>query len=108
MKRYHVVLKAEERQQLERWLKNPPRPYLRERARALLLIADGQPGQQVSQMLRRRVHRTTIGEWVKRFQAEGLAGLQIKPGRGRKPLFFPSLAVTGPGGSGAAPAPHSA
>lgn len=90
MKRYHVVIGAKERSQLERWLKNPPKPYLRERARAILLIADGEEGQRVSEMLRVRVHRTTIGEWVQRFQAEGVEGLKIKAGRGRKPIFFPS------------------
>ena len=91
MKRYRIVLTAEERQKLKRWMKNPPKPYLRERARAILLVAEGKEGQEVSQMLRVRVHRTTVGEWVRRFQAEGVEGLKIKAGRGRKPRFFPSL-----------------
>ena len=95
-KRYQLVLSAEERENLERWLKNPPKPYLRERGRAILLIAEGKEGQQVAEMLRLRVHRTTIGEWVKRFKARGLEGLKIKSGRGRKPIFFPS--VEGEGG----------
>ncbi len=90
MRQYRLVLTGEERQQLERWKKNPPKPYLRERARAILLVAAGKEGQEVSQMLRVRVHRTTIGDWVHRFQAEGLEGLKIKAGRGRKPRFSPS------------------
>jgi len=90
MKRYHVLLEEGERRKLEGWLKNPPKPYLRERARAILAVADGQEGQAVSELLRIRVHRTTIGAWVKRFLAEGVAGLKIKAGRGRKPRFFPS------------------
>lgn len=99
MKRYRLVLTEEERQKLERWMKNPPKPYLRERARAILLVADGKEGQEVSQQLRVRVHRTTVGEWVRRFQEEGLAGLRIKAGRGRKPRFFPSAQGTGQGRS---------
>lgn len=95
MRRYQVVVSAEERQKLERWLKNPPRSYLRERARAILLVVDGKEGQEVSQMLRVRVHRTTIGEWVRRFQAEGVEGLKIRAGRGRKSRFFPSLKRAG-------------
>jgi hypothetical protein len=94
-RRYHLELNPEQRDHLQRWLKNPPKPYLRERARAILLIAAGEEGQQVAQKLRIRVHRTTLGEWVKRFQAEGVNGLKIKPGRGRKPCFFPSVPGAG-------------
>lgn len=95
MKHYRLVLTEEERQKVGRWIKNPPKPYLRERARAILLVAEGKEGQEVSQLLRVRVHRTTVGEWVRRFQAEGLDGLKIKAGRGRKPRFFPSAPGTG-------------
>lgn len=99
MKRYRLVLTGEERQKLGRWMKNPPKPYLRERARAILLVAEGKEGQEVSQMLRVRVHRTTVGEWDRRYRAEGLAGLKIKAGRGRKPRFFPSPPRAGQGRS---------
>ena len=89
-KHYRLEMSVEEREKLEHWLKNPPKPYLRERARAILLIADGEEGQRVAEELRIRVHRTTISEWVKRFQVERVDGLKIKAGRGRKPSFFPS------------------
>jgi transposase len=89
-RQYHLVLSHADRAKLEHWLKNPPKPYLRERARAILLIAAGEEGQRVAEKLRVRTHRTTIGEWVKRFKAEGTAGLKIKVGRGRKPIFSPS------------------
>jgi transposase len=32
----------------------------------------------------------TVYSWIRRYQAEGLDGLLIKPGRGRKPAFSPS------------------
>jgi len=96
MKRYGLVLTAAERQALERWKKHPPKPYLRERARAILLVSDGKEGQEVSQILRVRVHRTTIGEWVHRYQAQGIEGLRIKAGRGRKPCFSPSAGGASP------------
>jgi len=98
-RRYRLELSDTDRSKLERWLKNPPKPYLRERARAILLVATGEEGQRVAKELRIRVHRTTIGEWVKRFKAEGVAGLKIKAGRGRKPIFFPSAEAEGGGGS---------
>lgn len=69
MKCYQLVLTAEERRKLERRKKNPPKLYLRERARAILLIAEGKEGKEVSKLLRVRVHRTTVGEWFRRFQA---------------------------------------
>lgn len=89
-RRYHVTLDDEQRVQLDRWVKNPPKPYLRDRARAILAIAGGEEGQELARRLRTPVHRTTVGEWVRRYQEEGISGLKIRSGRGRKPLFSPS------------------
>jgi hypothetical protein len=94
-KRYRIQLSEEEQAQLERWTKNPPRPYLRERARAILRIASGTPIMQVAQTLRIRVHRTSVSEWVHRFEQERVEGLKIRAGRGRKPAFFPSSEAGG-------------
>lgn len=88
-KRYTIVLTEKEKQTLTRWLKNPPRPYLRERARAILQVAQGTPIEDTAAHLRVRVHRNAVSEWVRRFLAERLLGLKIKAGRGRKPVFFP-------------------
>lgn len=68
------------------------RPYLRERAAALLKIAAGQSGLQVATtgLLKPR-DPDTIYEWVERYRTDGVAGLTIRSGRGRKPAFFPSL-----------------
>lgn len=89
-KRNQLALSEEERAGLENWLKNPPRPYLRERARAILLIAEGVPISQVAERLRLRVHRTTVSDWLHRYQQAGRKGLRVAPGRGRKPIFSPS------------------
>jgi transposase len=94
-KRYCIQLSDAEREQLERWAKNAARPYLRERARAVLQVTQGEPISRVAQHLRVRVHRTTVAEWVRRYQAEGISGLKIKAGRGRKPGFSPSDPATG-------------
>jgi transposase len=88
-KRYTLVLTEKEKQTLTRWLKNPPRPYLRERARAILQVAQGVPIATTAEHLRVRVHRNAVSEWVQRFLAKRLAGLTIKAGRGRKPVFSP-------------------
>ncbi|MCD6553097.1 MAG: helix-turn-helix domain-containing protein [Anaerolineae bacterium] len=90
-KRYRIELTPEQRHALERVRDTDPRPYMRERAAAIIKVADGQAARQVAQhgLLKRR-DKNTVCEWVRRYQAEGLKGLQIKPGRGRKPAFFPS------------------
>jgi len=88
-KRYEVILTKQEKQKLENWVKNLPRPYLRERARAILQVFEGETVQATAEKLRIRVHRNTVSEWVKRFLADRLEGLKIKAGRGRKAVFSP-------------------
>lgn len=88
-KRYEIVLTAREKQKLEGWVKNPPSPYLRERARAILKVAQGETIQATAEKLRIRVHRNAVSEWVQRFLVQRLEGLKIKRGRGRKAVFFP-------------------
>ena len=67
-------------------------PYMRERAAALLKIADGCSGRQVALhgLLKPR-WPDTVYAWVEQYEAKGIAGLLIKPGRGRKPAFSPSI-----------------
>jgi transposase len=89
-KRYCIELDAEQHDQLERWTRNPPKPYLRYRAQAILRIADGEPVYKAAEGLRIRIHRNAVSNWVQRFEAEGIEGLRIRPGRGRKPSFSPS------------------
>jgi hypothetical protein len=70
-----------------------PLPYLRERAAALLKVADGETAAQVARegLLRPR-QPDTLYAWLHRYRAEGIAGLRIRPGRGRKPAFSPCAA----------------
>jgi transposase len=85
-----VKLTAEEREELEQVRDTHPKAYLRERAAAILKIAEGMSGLQVSQagLLKRR-DPDTVYRWVQRYRAQGLAGLAIRAGRGRKPAYFP-------------------
>jgi hypothetical protein len=90
-KRYRIDLTPEQRRALERVRDTHPRPYLRERAAAILKVADGQSARQVAKhgLLQRR-DKSTVCSWVRQYLAEGLEGLKVKPGRGRKPAFSPS------------------
>jgi transposase len=90
-KQLKLKLKAQQRRELEQLRDHAEMPYLRERAAALLKIADGDSARTVAArgLLKKRWHYT-LGRWVERYQKDGIEGLKIKPGRGRKPAFSPS------------------
>lgn len=83
-------LTSRQRRTLLRIRDHHRKSYLREKAAALLKIADGWTITQVAcfGLLKPR-SRNTVTAWLDRFQARGLAGLKIQSGRGRKPAFFP-------------------
>jgi len=86
-----VILTEQEREELEHVRDHHPKGYMRERAAALLKMADGQSATQVAYtgLLRKR-YPHAVCEWVRRYNMDGLAGLQIREGRGRKAAFSPS------------------
>jgi hypothetical protein len=87
-----IELTAEQRQELIAIRDHHELPYMRERASAILKIADGVSGRETALHRLLKPHwQDTIYEWVKRYRAEGKEGLKIKPGRGRKPAFFPRV-----------------
>ncbi len=86
-----IELTETQRQELEQVRNHHELPYLRERAAAILKIADGISGRETALHRLLRAHwQDTIYEWVKRYRRDGVEGLKIKPGRGRKPAFSPS------------------
>ena len=82
-------LSADERAALEQMARRDPKPYRRERATALLKIAAGQSAAAVARsgLLRPR-DPDTVYSWLDRYELEGVAGLTVAPGRGRKPAAF--------------------
>ena len=64
--------------------------YLRERATAVLKIHEGISAHEVARsgLLKRR-DPDTVYAWLRRYREQGIPGLSNKPGRGRKPAFFP-------------------
>ncbi len=95
-----LKLNEMQRAELKQIRDHDPRPYMRERAAALLKIDAGHSGLQTARHLLLRPHwQDTIYEWVKRYLAEGVKGLEIRAGRGRKPAFSPSASDKG-GGAG--------
>ena len=86
-----IELTPEQRRELEYARDHYEKPYVRERVCAILKIADGMSGRHVALhgLLKERDPDTVYG-WFHSYEAKGLAGLIIKPGRGRKPAFSPS------------------
>jgi hypothetical protein len=80
-KQLELKLKAQQRRELEQLRDHAEMPYLRERAAALLKIADGDSARTVAAhgLLKKRWHYT-LGRWVERYQKDGIEGLKIKPG----------------------------
>jgi len=93
-----LELTVQEVLELEEIRDHASKPYLRERAAAILKIAQGNSGREVALHGLLKPHwQDTIYEWVVRYRAKGKAALEIKPGRGRKPAFSPSVFERGGG-----------
>lgn len=87
-----LKLTTEQKTELEQIRDTHEKSYLRERAAALLKISEGQSPHAVArQGLLKQRDPDTVYDWLARYEAEGVAGLRIRAGRGRKPAFSPSL-----------------
>src|SRR5437762_3961876 len=87
-----VALTGTQQQELRQARDTHPKPYVRERAAALLKVAAGSSAPQVArQGLLRPRDPYTVYAWLHRYQKHGLAGLLVRPGRGRKPAFSPRV-----------------
>ncbi len=81
-----------ERPELEKMRDHHPKAYVRERAAAILKIANGMSGRAVALhgLLKPRCP-DSVYDWLKDYRRTGVHGLVVKPGRGRKPAFSPSV-----------------
>src|SRR5207249_2057979 len=99
MRARSLRLTAAQRQELEQARDRDPRAYLRERAAALLKLADGAtPPQVAAHGLHRRRQAKTVCRWLDAYLARGLAGLVQRP---RRPRGLPPPAAAGGGRRGA-------
>jgi len=90
--RYQLVLSQEQVQELTRTRDHHAVAHLRVKAAALLKVAQGEAISRVAKSgLLKPVDRHTIKDWITRYQQDGLAGWKVQAGRGRKPVFSPSL-----------------
>ncbi len=94
-KRLIPILSDDEFQQLTDLRDHSPKPHLRERASAILKLAEGSTASEIASdgLLRKRYYET-VSDWFHRFQTAGIEGLKIKTGRGRRARFFPLSCLT--------------
>jgi transposase len=68
--------------ELQTLMRRAERPHLRIKATALWNLGRGKRRREVAEFL--GVSTTSISSWAKRYRTEGVEGLLIRPGRGRK------------------------
>jgi transposase len=86
----HLELSESEREVLDKVRRHDPRPYMREKAAAILKIGEGQVAAQVAEKGLLKAHDPdVIYRWLRRWQTRGIEGLEVGQGRGRKAAFFP-------------------
>ena len=90
MSRRQVSLSPDQERELQWALKHHEKAYVRERAAAILKVAARAAMRQVAAggVLQRRTEEA-LSAWTTRDLAEGLSGLLVRKGRGRKPAFSP-------------------
>lgn len=81
-----IELTKEEKKELKKLRDTHLKPYIRERAAAILKVDGGMSGRDVAKkgLLKER-KPDTIYDWLDQWEEEGLEGLTIEKGRGRHP-----------------------
>lgn len=80
-----IELSSVEREELENGYRSGNRHAFRQRCQLVLLKSAGRTSEQVGHLL--QMNPVTVNNWLTRYQAAGITGLETKPGRGRKPVF---------------------
>lgn len=82
-----VELTEQERQALEAGFRNGKRHAFRKNCQLVLLKSEARTSKEVGDIL--QMNAVTVNKWLDRYEAEGIEGLRVKPGRGRKQLLDP-------------------
>lgn len=69
-------------QELRKLSETAPLPYVRIKALALRNVGEGRSQREVAELF--HVGLRSVNRWVRRFRAEGVSSLYVKPGRGRR------------------------
>ena len=90
-----LSLSEEQREELIDVRDHHEKPYMREKAAAVLKVAgpSGESGQSARQValngLLREREPDTVRNWVHAYEEDGIDGFVVEEGRGQKPAFSP-------------------
>jgi transposase len=80
-----ITLDDQQRAALEQGYRKGKSHAFRQHCQIVLLKAQGRKSQEIAALL--GCNPKSVNDWLHRFKAEGLQGLHIKPGRGRKTIL---------------------
>jgi transposase len=80
-----ITLDDKQRAALEQGYRNGKTHAFRQHCQIVLLKAQGRKSQEIALLL--GCCQKRVNDWLHRYQQEGIQGLQIKPGRGRKAIL---------------------
>lgn len=87
---YRLELSAQQVQALTWARDHHPKAYVRVKAAAILKVWQGASIRWVAAHgLLKPVRWEAVKDWITRYLAEGIEGLLVQKGRGRKPAFSP-------------------
>ena len=80
-----LKISESQKQELEKHYQQGKTHALRKRCQMMLLKHQGMKSIDVAKIL--GCCEVVVNTWTQRYEAEGIQGLQTKPGRGRKPIL---------------------
>jgi transposase len=80
-----VQLSAQQRAALEKGYRKGKSHSFRQRCQMILLKVENRTSQEVAEIL--GCCEVVVNNWLKRFESEGIKGLETRAGRGRPPIL---------------------
>lgn len=80
-----ITLDDHQRAALENGYRSGKTHAFRQHCQMVLLKAQGRKSKDIAALL--GCHQNSVNDWLHRFQKDGIHGLHIKPGRGRKSIL---------------------
>ncbi len=80
-----LQLTEHQKHELEKHYHNGKTHALRKRCQMMLLKHQGRKSSEIADII--GCCEMAVNNWIKRYQSQGIQGLNTKPGRGRKPIL---------------------
>ena len=80
-----IALTPAQHEALKNGYENGKSSAYHKRCHLVLLKQEGRTSKDIGKIV--GLHQISVNNWLNRYETEGIAGLQTKPGRGRKPIL---------------------